>query len=237
VTPAGGGGRGGGHSQPKHDPAFELLLANNREWVQEQLWDDPDYFRKLAEGQKPTILLVGCSDSRMSINRMLGTQPGELFIHRNIANQAPLDDPNFQAVLEFSIMHLAVRHIVVAGHTRCGGAKAALAGVEGGAVGSWLGPLKELVVAHRHELDAIPGDLERQNRLAELNVEVQVKNVLRSTPYRTALGAGDPPEVHGWILDLASGLIREMDPPGDGWEPGGSPRVSGPEAHGSKDCG
>jgi len=216
VTQWGGGGRGAGRGHREHDPAFELLLANNREWVQEELWDDPDYFRKLAEEQHPSILFIGCSDSRLAVNRMLGTHPGELFIHRNIANRAPLDDPNFQAVLEFSIMHLAVHHIVVAGHTRCGGAKAALAGVEGGAVGAWLEPLKELAAQHREELDAIPGDLGRQNRLAELNVEVQVGNVLRSTPYRTALGAGDPPEVHGWILDLASGLIREMELPDEG---------------------
>jgi carbonic anhydrase len=216
MTQWGGGGRGAGRGRREHDPAFDLLLANNREWVQEKLWDDPDYFRKLAEEQHPTILFIGCSDSRVTVNRMLGTHPGELFIHRNIANRAPLDDPNFQAVLEFSIMHLAVHHIVVAGHTRCGGAKAALAGVEGGAVGAWLEPLKALAAQHREELNAIPGDLERQDRLAELNVEVQVGNVLRSAPYRTALGAGDPPEVHGWILDLASGLIREMELPDGG---------------------
>lgn len=210
----GGGGKGRRHRAP--DPAFERMLANNRAWVQEQLWHDPDYFRKLAEGQKPTILFIGCSDSRMAINRMLGTHPGELFIHRNIANQAPLEDPNFQSVLEFAVLHLMVRHIVVAGHTRCGGAKAALAGVEGGAVGAWLGPLKELAARHRTELDAIPGDLERLNRLAELNVEVQVENVRRSPAYRTALGAGDPPEVHGWILDLGSGLVREMELPREG---------------------
>ncbi len=211
-TSGGVGGEGSG-SRRRHDPAFEALLANNREWVREQLEYDPHYFRKLAEKQKPWLLFIGCSDSRMNVNHMLGTRPGEVFIHRNIANQAFSDDPNFQAVLEFALQHLHVRHVVVAGHTRCGGTRAALAGMEGGAVGAWLTPLKELAARHREELAAIPGDLERQNRLAEVNVQVQVANILQSPPYRGALHAGDAPELHGWILDLASGLIREMELP------------------------
>jgi len=213
MTPADRPGDGSGPGRRIHDPDFERLLANNRAWVTEQLELDPDYFQKLAEGQHPSLLFIGCSDSRMRVNHMLGTEPGELFIHRNIANRAPLDDPNFQAVLEFSILHLQVRHVVVAGHTRCGGAKAALAGVEGGAVGAWLEPLKDLAARHRDELHAIPDDLERQNRLAELNVQAQVADILRSPSYKAALAAGDAPEVHGWILDLASGLIREMKLP------------------------
>jgi carbonic anhydrase len=207
---------GGGEMTPGrriHDPDFEILLDNNRAWVRQELELDPDYFRKLAEGQRPRLLFIGCSDSRMRVNHMLGTEPGELFIHRNIANQAPLDDPNFQAVLEFAILHLHVRHVVVAGHTRCGGAKAALAGVEGGAVGAWLTPLKDLAAQHKGELDALPGDVERQNRLAELNVQAQVANILRSPSYRAALDSGDAPELHGWILDLCSGLVQEMELP------------------------
>jgi carbonic anhydrase len=216
MTPTESPGKGGSPGPRIHAPDFDRLLANNRAWVIEQLELDPDYFQRLAEGQHPSLLFIGCSDSRMRVNHMLGTEPGELFIHRNIANQAPLDDPNFQAVLEFAILHLQVRHVVVAGHTRCGGAKAALAGVEGGAVGAWLEPLKDLAARHKDELHAIPGDLERQNRLAELNVQAQVANILRSPSYKASLAAGEAPELHGWILDLASGLIREMELPEGG---------------------
>lgn len=198
-------------------PDFPRLLEKNRAWASKKLAEDPDFFRKLAEGQRPPFLFFGCSDSRKCLNSMIGTEPGELFIHRNIANQVPPDDLNVQAVLEFAILNLKVRHVVVGGHTRCGGVGAALAGLEEGAVGVWLKGLRGLVAAHAEELAGFPSLLDRANRLAEINVVEQVKNVLRSPAYRKAKAEGSPPTVHGWMVDLASGLIREMELPLEAW--------------------
>lgn len=198
-------------------PDFPKLLERNRAWVAKKLAEDPRFFEKLAEGQRPPFLFFGCSDSRKSLNNMIGTEPGELFIHRNIANQVPVADPNVQAVLEYAILNLRVRHVVVGGHTRCGGVGAALAGLEEGAVGAWLKDLRELAAAHATELEPLPNLLERANRLSELNVTAQVRNVLLSPPYRKAREEGFAPTVHGWMIDLASGYIREMALPEASW--------------------
>ena len=148
---------------------------------------------------------------------MIDANLGEFFVHRNIANQVPLRDDNVQAVLEFGILNLEVQHVVVGGHTRCGGVEAALAGVQEGALGSWLGELRNLAAYHGEEMEALPGPSERADRLSEINVLAQVKNVLLSTAYRTAKGAGAAPTVHGWMFDLSSGLIKEMDLPLEEW--------------------
>jgi carbonic anhydrase len=205
-------------------PDFPRLLERNRAWVDAKLAEDPEFFKKLAEGQRPPFLFFGCSDSRKCLNSMIGTGPGELFVHRNIANQVPVADPNVQAVLEFAILNLKVRHVVVGGHTRCGGVGAALAGLEEGAVGAWLKDLRELAAIHATELEPLPSLLERANRLSELNVLAQVRNVLLSPSYRKAREEGFAPTVHGWMIDLASGLIREMEVPEATWraERGGS---------------
>ena len=198
-------------------PDFSKLLERNRAWVDAKVAEDPDFFRKLAEGQRPPFLFFGCSDSRKCLNSMIGTGPGELFVHRNIANQVPLGDGNVQAVLEFAILNLKVRHVVVGGHTRCGGVGAALAGLSDGAVGRWLEDLRGLAVAHARELEPLPSLLDRANRLSEINVVAQVRNVLLSPAYRVAKEEGTAPTVHGWMIDLASGYIREMDLPEEEW--------------------
>jgi carbonic anhydrase len=198
-------------------PDFPKLLEKNRAWVAAKLAEDPGFFEKLAEGQRPPFLFFGCSDSRKCLNSMIGTGPGELFVHRNIANQVPVADPNVQAVLEFAILNLRVRHVVVSGHTRCGGVGAALAGLEEGAVGAWLKDLRELAASHASELEGFPSLLERANRLSELNVIAQVRNVLLSAPYRKALEEGSAPTVHGWVIDLTSGYIRELELPEEAW--------------------
>jgi carbonic anhydrase len=198
-------------------PDFQRLLEKNRAWVAAKLAEDPEFFVKLAEGQRPPFLFFGCSDSRKCLNSMIGTGPGELFVHRNIANQVPLEDVNVQAVLEYAILNLRVRHVVVGGHTRCGGVGAALAGLEGGAVGAWLKDLRALAAAHSEELEPLPSLLDRANRLSEINVLAQVRNVLLSPAYRKAREEGVAPTVHGWMIDLASGYIREMDLPEEGW--------------------
>ena len=201
----------------KGNPVFEDLLANNRAWVEARRSEDPDFFRKLAEGQAPPFLMVGCSDSRKCINSMIGTRPGQFFIHRNIGNQVLLDDPNVMAVLEFGILHLQVKHVVVAGHSRCGGVEAALEGHTQGAVGSWLRFLRELRATHDAELLAISDRKERIDRLSELNVIAQAQNVLSSPSYREAKSRGRAPEVHGWLFSLETGLIRELELPLEEW--------------------
>ena len=194
------------------------LLERNRAWVQVKISEDPDYFTKLAQGQRPPFLFFGCSDSRKCINSMLGSEPGELFVHRNIANQVPLHDANVQAVLEYAILNLKVRHVVVGGHTCCGGVGAALAGLDEGAVGAWLKDLRALASEHQEELESFPNLLTRADRLSELNVVNQARNVLLSDPFRQALKEGFAPSIHGWIFDFSTGLIRELDLPLGDWE-------------------
>ncbi len=198
-------------------PDFPKLLERNRAWVDSRLAADPDYFTKLAQGQRPAFLFFGCSDSRKCMNSMIGSEPGELFVHRNIANQVPLHDTNVQAVLEFALLTLQVRHVVVGGHTCCGGVGAALAGLEDGAVGAWLKDLRALAKEHAQELEALPNLLARANRLSEINVVAQIKNVLLSPAYKAARENGTAPTVHGWMFDLSTGLIQEMDLPKHTW--------------------
>mgnify|MGYP001821111030 CR=1 FL=1 len=199
-------------------PDFPKLLEKNRAWVQSRIAEDPEYFTKLAQGQRPPFLFFGCSDSRKCLNSMIGANPGELFVHRNIANQVPLRDGNVQAVLEFALLNLKVQHVVVGGHTRCGGVGAALAGLEEGALGAWLGQLRDLAITNADHLAHLPNLLERANRLSEINVVAQVRNVLLSPPYKQAKKEGIAPTVHGWMFDLASGYIREMELPLDDWD-------------------
>lgn len=198
-------------------PEFPRLLERNKAWVDARVGEDPEYFKKLAEGQRPPFVFFGCSDSRKCMNSMIGSEPGELFVHRNIANQVPLHDPNVQAVLEYALLNLRVRHVVVGGHTRCGGVGAALAGLDEGAVGVWLKDLRALAKEHAAELEPLPDLLTRANRLSEINVLAQLRNVLLSPAYRTAREEGVPPSVHGWMFDLSTGLIREMDLPKEEW--------------------
>jgi carbonic anhydrase len=204
-------------SAPRRDFDIRELLANNRAWAETRVAEDPGFFERLAEGQAPSILLFGCSDSRKCLNTMLGTGPGELFVHRNIGNQVDPTDPNAQAVLEYAIHNLGVQHVVVKGHTRCGGMAAALAGYDQGMVGSWLRAARGLVARNARELNEIADSQERADRLSELNVLAQVENVLRSNPYRRARDSGNAPEVHGWVVELETGLIRSLDLPLDRW--------------------
>ncbi len=193
------------------DPVIRELLERNRLWVLGRLEEDPGYFARLAQAQQPSVLFIGCCDSRKCLNTMTGTLPGELFIHRNIGNQVPMDDPNAQAVLEYAILNLRVRHVIVAGHTRCGGVAAALSGHNEGQVGRWLAPLRDLAARHQSELQAIAGPVERADRLVEINVAAQVENVLRSPAYAEGVRRRIAPAVHGWIFLLETGRIRELD--------------------------
>lgn len=201
-----------------HYHSYEDLIQNNLAWAEERLQQDPGYFQQLAAGQKPPFLFIGCSDSRMPLNSFTKTEPGELFIHRNVANQVSLTDMNLLAVLEYAVEALQVQHIVVCGHYRCGGVEAAYRGTATGVVESWVNPIRELYLQHRQELDQIFEDEERLNRLSQLNVIAQVKNICNTSVMHRAFKNGNFPKVHGWVLDIPNGHIIDLTLPTEEWK-------------------
>ena len=190
--------------------SIEQLLKNNQSWVAEKLALEPDYFNELAAEQKPPYLYVGCSDSRMPLTRYNKTEAGEIFVHRNIANQVSLTDINFLSVLDYAISHLRVQHIIVCGHYDCGGIKAALEGSTTGLVDNWVNPIRELYLQKQLEIDSLSTREERINRLAELNVIAQIKNLYQTSILRKCMREGNAPKIHGWVLNLKTGLIKDM---------------------------
>jgi carbonic anhydrase len=186
------------------------LFEKNRAWAAGCVAADPGFFTRLTHLQRPDLLWIGCSDSRVPANEIVGLAPGELFVHRNVANLVPVTDVNAMAVIEYAISALGVRHIVVCGHYRCGGVRAALEGHQPGAVALWLQPLRNLAAEHRAELDGLPSDQARWDRLCELNVEAQVHAVAQSEAVESAVEQGTPVAIHGWIYDLGDGLLRDL---------------------------
>jgi carbonic anhydrase len=180
------------------------LFANNVAWARRKTADDPLYFARLVKIQKPDYLWIGCSDSRVPANEIVGLAPGEMFVHRNIANIVVATDPNAMAVIEFAIEQLGVRHIIVTGHYRCGGVRAALERNATGITKEWLAPLEQLALEQKSVLDAIPTFDERWAKLCELNVMRQVETLQQWKQ-------GRPVMLHGWIYDLADGLLRDLN--------------------------
>ncbi|BAY45989.1 carbonic anhydrase [Scytonema sp. HK-05] len=197
---------------------IEEIIKNNQAWAAQKVAQDRTYFEELATGQKPPYLYIGCSDSRLALTRFTGTEPGELFVHRNIANQVSLTDINFLAILEYAVVHLEVKHIIVSGHYGCGGIKAALEGRAIGLVDNWVNPIREIYLQKQDEIDALPTQQERWNRLAELNVVMQVKNLYQTSVMRQVLEQQKAPEVHGWVVDIRTGLIKDLDVSTKQWE-------------------
>jgi carbonic anhydrase len=197
---------------------LDRLKANNRAWSQGKLAADPGFFRRLERQQAPEYLWIGCSDSRVPANEIVGLDPGELFVHRNVANLAPPQDANYLSVLQFAVDVLNVKHIMVVGHYGCGGVAAAVDGRRRGLVDHWLHPIREVNEAHRAELEAIADPRARLNRLCELNVLRQVKNVASDVFVQEAWARGQRLYVHGWIYSLADGLVNDLNvtvaPPG-----------------------
>lgn len=171
----------------------------------------PGFFRRLVTQQAPEYLWIGCSDSRVPANEIIGLGPGELFVHRNVANLAPPQDANYLSVLQYAIDVLQVRHVLVVGHYGCGGVRAAVDGKRRGLVDHWLHPIRELWEEHRKELEAIPDFEARLHRLCELNVIRQVKNVATDLFVQEAWARGQEVSVHGWVYSLADGLIRDLN--------------------------
>jgi carbonic anhydrase len=190
---------------------LDHLKANNRAWSEGKLSADPGFFRRLEAQQAPEYLWIGCSDSRVPANEIVGLDPGELFVHRNVANLAPPQDANYLSVLQFAVDVLKVKHIIVVGHYGCGGVAAAVDGRRRGLVDHWLHPIREVNEAHRAELEAIADPRARLNRLCELNVIRQVRNVASDVFVQEAWARGQRLHVHGWIYSLADGLVTDLN--------------------------
>ncbi len=187
------------------------LKIKNREWAARKIAADPGFFKRLEGQQAPEYLWIGCADSRVPANDIVGLDPGELFVHRNVANLAPPQDANYLSVLQFAVDVLKVKHILVVGHYGCGGVAAAVDGQRRGLVDHWLHPIREVHHEHRHELEALPGEKERWDRLVELNVIRQVKNVASDVFVMEAWKRGQPLCVHGWVYTLGTGIVTDLD--------------------------
>jgi len=190
---------------------LDQLKQNNRAWAEGKLAVDPGFFKRMEGQQSPEYLWIGCSDSRVPANEIVGLEPGELFVHRNVANLAPPQDANYLSVLQFAVDVLKVKHVIVVGHYGCGGVKAAVDGKRRGLVDHWLHPIREVCTAHRRELDTIADARARLDRLCELNVIRQVKNVASDVFVQDAWARGQSLGVHGWVYSLADGLVNDLD--------------------------
>ncbi|MEY4635982.1 MAG: hypothetical protein RJA55_1780 [Acidobacteriota bacterium] len=186
------------------------LIANNRAWAAARVKQDPTFFSRLAGQQAPEFLWIGCSDSRVPANEIVGLDPGELFVHRNVANVVVHTDVNCLSVLQFAVDVLKVKHVIVCGHYGCGGIRAALDGTAHGLIDNWLQHVQDVKESHHAELLALADVDARINRLAELNVMEQVRNIARTTIIQDAWRRDQPLELHGWIYGLQDGLIQDL---------------------------
>ncbi len=193
------------------EQSYKRLFDNNRKWVEEKLNEDKEYFHRLSEGQKPEFFLIGCSDSRVSPDLITGVQPGEIFIHRNIANLAVHTDLNFLSALQYAVEVLQVKHVVVKGHYYCGGVRAAMSDDHHGLIDNWLVNIRDVMRLHQNELLAISDEEEKFRRLVELNVIEQVNNVKATSVMQKAIRSGNAPYVHGWVYDLNEGLLKDLE--------------------------
>lgn len=191
--------------------SYQKLIQGNKDWVAKQLAADPDFFKKLAKGQNPEVLWIGCSDSRVPANEITNTKPGEVFVHRNIANVCVHTDMNMLSVLDYAVNVLKVKHVIVAGHYGCGGVAAALSNKQFGVIDNWLRHIKDVYRLHSHELDAITNENDRINRLVELNVIEQVFNLCKTTIVQNAWKNRAELEIHGWVIQLDSGFVKDLD--------------------------
>jgi carbonic anhydrase len=189
---------------------FNKIFANNEKWISEKLSINPDYFSELSKGQSPEFLYIGCSDSRVTAEDLMGVMPGEVFIHRNIANQVIPTDNNVNAVVQYAVEHLKVKHIIVCGHYECGGVKAALHPSDMGQLNSWLQTLRDVRRLHKAELDAIADDHKRFDRLVELNVREQCMNIIKIDHVQKAWYKTGFPKIHGWVFDVRTGKLIDL---------------------------
>jgi carbonic anhydrase len=189
---------------------IDQLLQNNKAWVANKLSEDPSYFEESAKGQSPSFLWIGCSDSRVPAEDITGTQPGELFVHRNVANMVIPTDLNANTALVYGVDHLKVNHIIVCGHYGCGGVRAAVSRKDLGILNKWLRHIKDVYRLHETELDAISNEDQRVDRLVELNVIEQTRRLVDSDFIQRAWRSRQAPTLHGWIYDLRTGQLKDL---------------------------
>ncbi len=190
--------------------SYEKLLIENKAWAAEQNKTDPQFFKRLAAQQAPEFLWIGCSDSRVPADKITGTEPGEIFVHRNIANLVVNTDINLLSVLEYAVEILKVKHVIVCGHYGCGGVKAAMANHHLGIINHWLKEIKDVYRFHREEVDNMPTENERVNKLTELNVREQIFNLAKTSIIQKAWKQEQRPQLHGWVYGLNDGLIKQV---------------------------
>lgn len=191
--------------------SYEQIFENNREWVAEMTARDSEFFEKLARDQTPDYLYIGCSDSRVPANEIMGLEPGEVFVHRNVANLVNNTDLNVLSVINFAVKHLSVKHIIVCGHYNCGGVKAAMQPKDMGILNPWLRNIRDVYRLHADELHNISDEHERYNRLVELNVMEQATNVIKTAGVQKSFRKKGYPIVHGWVFDLHTGILKDLN--------------------------
>ncbi len=190
---------------------YEKLLENNRRWAEDHKREDPDYFERLAKEQNPQFLYIGCSDSRVPADAMMGVEPGDVFVHRNIANVVANTDLNVASVIDYAVVHLGVKHVIVCGHYNCGGVKAAMQSQDLGILNPWLRNIRDVYRLHKEELNAIPTEAARYDRLVELSVVEQCINVVKTAAVQNSYLNYGYPVVHGWVFNLHTGLVNDLE--------------------------
>lgn len=194
---------------------YKEIFENNRAWVESKRSTDPDYFLRLANAQHPELLFIGCADSRVPANEIMGLEPGDVFVHRNVANLVVNTDINAQSVIEYAVAHLDVKHVIVCGHYGCGGIKAAMQSKDLGLLNGWLREIRDVYRLHIDELDAIKDEEQRYHRLVELNVQEQCINLIKTAVVQKNYIRQGYPLVHGWVYDLSEGLLKDLQIPFD----------------------
>ena len=189
---------------------YQKIIDNNKKWVEEKLKISPEYFKDLAVGQQPPLLWIGCSDSRVPANEIIGAEPGEVFVHRNIANMVIHSDMNMLSVLDYAVNALKVQHVIVCGHYGCGGIKAAMGNDSIGIIDNWIRHIKDVYRFNHEELDAIKDDTERFNGFVELNVKEQVFDLAKTSIVQSAWKNGQKLSIHGWVYGLNSGYVTDL---------------------------
>ncbi|WP_162127225.1 carbonate dehydratase [Flavobacterium phycosphaerae] len=190
---------------------YKKILDNNKQWVENQLKIDPNYFKDLSQGQNPPLLWIGCSDSRVPANEIIGAKPGEVFVHRNIANMVVHSDMNMLSVLDYAVNALKIKHVIVCGHYGCGGIKAAMGNTSIGIIDNWIRHIKDVYRLHHQELNAIENETDRFNRFVEVNVIEQVFDLAKTSIVQSAWMNGQELTLHGWVYGLNSGFVTDLN--------------------------
>lgn len=191
-------------------PGYEQIFENNKAWIASKTATNQDFFEKLAKEQRPDYLYIGCSDSRVTAEDLMGAEPGEVFVHRNVANLVNSIDLNVMSVINYAVKHLRVKHIIVCGHYNCGGVKAAMQPVDMGILNPWLRNIRDVYRLHKDELNKIGDEQQRYDRLVELNVQEQCINIIKTAVVQQRYLEEGLPTVHGWVFDLHSGRLVDL---------------------------